>query len=219
MNPRADAGSDVGAGIIGSRRKYFLNVLRAIGAMAEIVGSRISRPLGARLAARLAAIGAAAASPMLPFVGVPLALGIAGYLAITLSRPDNVLRGRRLSAAQHRRAAIIVGGGIFGIAALASATLAGLDLAARLEARLHDRIEIAAGEGTLRPGQTLRECERPACARATIVTLASDRTLGVAALRGFIRHDVRAFGRRRPASRSNGDGQDSDGPGKSLRVQ
>lgn len=191
--------------------------------MAEIAGSPISRPLGARL--RLAAIAAAAAASLaLPPVGVPLALGIAGYLTISLSRPDKVLRGRTLSAAQHRRTAIIVGSAVFGAAALGSATLAGLDLAARLEARLYDRIEIAAGAGTLQLGETLQQCEGFACARARIVTLATNRTLGIAALRGFARHDVRAYGRRRPASRSNGNERGGnerggDGPGELLRAQ
>lgn len=180
--------------------------------MAEIAGSPIPRPPGTRLAViAVAAAAAAAASLALPSVGVPLALGVVGYLAIGLSRPDKVLRGRTLSAAQHRRTATAVGAAVFAAAALCSATLAGLDLAARLEARLYDRIESAAGAGTLELGETLRQCEALACARATIVALATDRTLGIAALHGFAWHDVRAYGRRRPASRSSGDRRDGDG--------
>ena len=61
---------------------------------------------------------------------------------------------------QHRRTAIIVGSVVFGIAALFSATLAGFDLAVRLEAQLYDRIEIAAGDGSLKLGETLRAMRR-----------------------------------------------------------
>ena len=67
--------------------------------------------------------------------------------------------------AQHRRTAIIVGSVVFAIAALFSATLAGFDLAVRLEAQLYDRIEIAAGDGSLKLGETLAQCEGFACAR------------------------------------------------------
>ncbi len=92
--------------------------------MVEIVNSPISRPASLRLAV-IAAVSAV--SLALPLVGVPLALGLAGYLTISLSKPNKVLRGRYLSALQHRRAAIIVGGAVFGVAAVLSATLAGLD--------------------------------------------------------------------------------------------
>lgn len=102
---------------------------------------------------RLAAIAAAAITSLaLPPVGVPLTLGLAGYLAIILSKPNRIVRGRTLCAAQHRRVAIIVGGAVFGLAALTSAALAALDLAGRRESQLHGRIEIAAGAGALRLG-------------------------------------------------------------------
>ena len=161
--------------------------------MVEIVNSPISRPASLRLAV-LAAV--AAASLVLPLVGVPLVLGVAGYLTISLSKPNRIVRGRYLSVMQHRRTAIIVGGVVFGIAALFSATLAGFDLAVRLEAQLYDRIEIAAGDGSLKLGETLAQCEGFACARATIVKLATFRTLGLAQLHGFAMHDVRAYGWR-----------------------
>jgi hypothetical protein len=170
--------------------------------MVEIVNSPISRPASLCLAV-IAAVSAA--SLALPLVGVPLALGLTGYLTISLSKPNKVLRGRNLSMPQHRRAAIIVGGTVFGIAALLSATLAGLDLATQLEAQLCERIEIAAGAGSLKLGETLAQCEGLACARATIVKLATFRTLGLAQLHGFAMHDVRAYGRRQSAGRANGD--------------
>jgi len=67
---------------------------------------------------RLAAVVAVAiVSLPLPPVGVPLALGLAGYLAIVLSKPNQVVRGRTLSTVQHRRAAIIVGSAVCGLAA------------------------------------------------------------------------------------------------------
>jgi hypothetical protein len=170
--------------------------------MVEIVNSQISRPASLRLAV-IAAVSAA--SLALPRVGVPLALGLTGYLTISLSKPNRIVRGRYLSVTQRRRTAVIVGGVVFGIAALLSATLAGFDLAVRLEAQLYDRIEIAAGAGSLKLGETLEQCDGFACARATIVKLATFRTLGLAQLHGFAMHDVRAYGCRQSAGRGNGD--------------
>ena len=167
--------------------------------MVEIAGFPISRPASSRLA--LAAAGAAA-SLVLPLVGIPLAFGLAGYLTISLSKPDKVVRGRTLSMAQHRRAAFIVGGAVFAIATLCSATLAGLDLAAGLEAQLYDRIETGAGAGALQLGETLQVCRGLACARATVVRLATSKTLGLAELHGFTVHDLRIFGWRRPIARA-----------------
>ncbi len=167
--------------------------------MVEIVGFPISRPASSRLA--LVAAGAAA-SLVLPLVGVPLAFGLAGYLTISLSKPDKVVRGRTLSMAQHRRAALVVGAAVFAIAALCSATLAGLDLAARLEAQLYDRIETGADAGVLQLGDTLQVCQGFACARATVIKLATSKTLGLAELHGFALHDLRIFGWRRPAARA-----------------
>ena len=179
--------------------------------MVEIVGTAISRPASSRLAA-IAAV--AAASLALPPVGVPLAVALAGYLTIRLSKPNQVVRGRTLSPAQQRRAAIIVGGGVLGIAAMLSATLAGLDLATRLEAQLYDRIEIAAGADSLKLGETLQQCEGFVCAQATIVKLATFRTLGLVQLRGFVVDDVHAYGWRQPTGQRN-----RDGPGEPLRVR
>jgi hypothetical protein len=179
--------------------------------MVEIVGFPIPKPAGSRLAV-LAAVAAAGLAP--PLVGVPLALGVAGYLTISLSKPNRIVRGRCLSVTQHRRTAIIVGSVVFGIAALFSATLAGFDLAIRLEAQLYDRIEIAAGSRSLELGETLAQCEGFACARATIVKLATFRTLGLAQLHGFAMHDVRAYGWRQ----STGPGND-DRPGEAQRAR
>jgi hypothetical protein len=166
--------------------------------MVEIVSAAISRPASARLVV-IAAV--AAASLVLPPVGVPMALGVAGYLTIALSKPNCVVRGRILSAAQHRRTALAVGSGVFGIAALFSATLTGLGLATRLEAQLYDRIEVAAGAGSLKLGDTLQQCESFACAQATIVRLATFRTLGLVQLRGFALDDVHAYAWRQPMGR------------------
>jgi hypothetical protein len=179
--------------------------------MVEIVNSPISRPASLRLAV-IAAVSAASLAR--PLVGVPLALGLTGYLTISLSKPNRIVRGRCLSVTQHRRTAIIVGSVVFAIAALFSATLAGFDLAVRLEAQLYDRIEIAAGDGSLKLGETLAQCEGFACARATIVKLASFRTLGLAQLHGFAMHDVRAYGWRQSTGRGNGDW-----PGQALRAR
>jgi len=164
--------------------------------MVEIVGFPISRPANSRLA--IIAAAAAVASLFLPLVGVPLAFGLAGYLTISLSKPDKVLRGRTLSATQHRRAAIVVGGSVFAVAVLFNATLTGLDLANRLEARLCDRVET--GAGALQIGDTLQVCEGLACARATVTKLATSKTLGLAELHGFAVHDLRIFGWRQPTS-------------------
>jgi hypothetical protein len=170
--------------------------------MVEIVNSPISRPASLRLAV-IAAVSAA--SLALPQVGVPLALGLTGYLTISLSKPNRIVRGHSLSVTQHRRTAIIVGSIVFEIAALLSATLAGFDLATRLEAQLCERIEIAAGDGSLKLGETLAQCEGFACARATIVKLATFRTLGLAQLHGLAMHDVRAYGWRQSTNWRNGD--------------
>jgi hypothetical protein len=109
----------------------------------------IPKPAGSRLAV-LAAVAAPGLAPAL--VGVPLALGVAGYLTISLSKPNRIVRGRSLSVTQHRRAAIIVGSVVFGIAALFSATLAGFDLSAKLEAELYDSIGLS-GESNSRASE------------------------------------------------------------------
>ena len=177
--------------------------------MVEIVGSPISRPASARVAAiAVVAAVAAAAGFALPRVGVPPALGLVSYLAIRLCRPNRLLRRRTLSVAQHRRAAIIVGSVVFAGAALFSATLAGLDLAGRLQSRLYQRIASAADAGDLKLGETLQQCEEFACARATIVELASARSLGLAKLRGFAVDDLHAYGWRQPLLRSQRNRQD-----------
>jgi hypothetical protein len=169
--------------------------------MVEIVGSPISRPASARLAAIAAvAVATAAAGFALPRLGVPPALGLVGYLAIRLSKPNPMPRRRTLSAAQHRRAAIIVGSLVFAGAALFSATLAGLDLAGRLQSQLYQRIARAEDAGDLKLGETLQQCEEFACARATIVELATARSLGLAKLRGFAVDDLHAYGWRPPIS-------------------
>jgi hypothetical protein len=171
--------------------------------MVEIVGSPISRPASPRLAA-IAAVAAVAAvmGLALPRLGVPPALGLVGYLAIRLSKPNQLLRRRGLSAAQHRRAAIIVGSLMFAGAALFSATLAGLDLADRLQSRLDQGIASAEDAGDLKLGETLQQCEEIACARATIVELATARSLGLAKLRGFAVDGLHAYGWRQPILRS-----------------
>jgi len=170
--------------------------------MVEIVGFPLSMPASSRLAI----IGAvAAASLMLPLVGVPLAFGLAGYLTISLSKPNKVVRGRTLSALQHRRAAIVVGGTVFALAMLFSATLAGLDLANGLEAQLYDRLEAAASARALQLDDTVLVCEGFACARATVIKLATPKALGLMEFHGFALHDVRIYGWHQPASRADGD--------------
>ncbi len=169
--------------------------------MVEIAGSPISRPARARLAVFAAVAAVAAASLALPLVGVPPALGVAGYLTIRLSKPNQVRRGRVLSAAQQRRAAIVVGSAVFGIAALFSGSIAGLDLAARLESRLHDQLETFGA--TLKLGDTRWECEKFACASATVIKPATDKTLGIAELHGFALNEMHAYGWRQRAQQSS----------------
>ena len=142
---------------------------------------------------------------MLPPVGVPLAFGLAGYMTISLSKPNQVVRGRTLSAAQHRRAAIVVGAAVFALAILFSATLTGLDLARGLEARLYDRVEAAASAGALRLDDTVHVCEGLACDQATVIKLATSKTLGLMEFHGFALHDVRIYGWRQPTARAEGN--------------
>ena len=172
--------------------------------MVEIVGSPISRPASARVAAiAVVAAVAAAAGLALPRVGVPPALGLVGYLAIRLSKPNRLLRRRTLSVAQHRRAAIIVGSVVF------AGRRAVQRNARRSRSRrppavpIYHRIASAADAGDLKLGETLQQCEEFACARATIVELASARTLGLAKLRGFAVDDLHAYGWRQPVLRSH----------------
>jgi hypothetical protein len=112
-----------------------------------------------------------------------LGLRFAGCPAISLGKPDKVRPGRIPSAARQRRTAKIAGSAAFWIATLFSAMLAGLDLVTRLESGLHDGIEIATDADTLRLGKMLEQCEKFACARATICKFATRRTLGIAKLR------------------------------------
>ncbi len=184
--------------------------------MVEISGSAVPRPAGIRLIGLAAAAIAVATvtSLALPPVGVPLALGLAGYFAIILSKPNQIVRGRTLSAAQRQRAALVVAGAVFGLAALISAAIAALDLAGRLQSQLYDRIDSTAGAGRLRLGESLRECGEFACARATIVRLATDNTLGIAELHGFALDDLHAYARHQLPNRANWDR-----PGEPSRIR
>ncbi len=169
--------------------------------MVEIAGSAISKPGGTRWAVIAAIVAIMVASLALPRVGVPLGFGVAGYLTIRLSKPNQVLRRRVLSAAQHRRAAVVVGGATFAVATLFSATIAGLDLAARLEAQLCDRLETERAK--LRLGETVRQCEEFACVSATVIKPATDKTLGIAELHGFALTEMHAYGWRQAPNQSS----------------
>lgn len=124
-----------------------------------------------------------------PLAGVPLALGIAAYAAIRACRPDQVLRGRRLSPWQHRRAAVLMGGLILLGSTVFSLTIYGIALAGRLEHRLQRDAALGYRRGELRLGQVFEACEAMACARARIVQLTTSHTLGIARLSGFALHD------------------------------
>jgi hypothetical protein len=117
-----------------------------------------------------------------------LALGIATYAAIRLSKPNQIVRGRTLSPNQHRRAAAITAVGITGMAGFLSGTLAAVDLANMIEHRLHDTLAITHGRGELKLGQILDECQSLVCARATVIKLPTPATYGVAKLTGFALH-------------------------------
>ncbi len=67
--------------------------------------------------------------------------------------------------------------------------------------------------GSLKLGETLKQCESFACAQATIVKLATFRTLGLVQLRGFALDDVRAYAWRQPMGRV-----DDNRPGGPLRA-
>jgi hypothetical protein len=124
-----------------------------------------------------------------PLAGVPLALGLAAYAAIRSCRPDGILRGRRLSPWQHRRAAALAGGLILVGSAAFSLTIYGIALAGRLEHRLQQDAVLDYRRGALRLGQVFEACEAVACARARIIRLTTPRTLGIARLSGFALHD------------------------------
>src|SRR5207244_1931199 len=123
-----------------------------------------------------------------PQFGVPLALGIAGYTLIKLSKPHAILRGRTLHPHQQHRAALIAGGGMLGIAALFSGTFSALDLANTLEHRLDDALKAAHRRGELKTGQIFEACNL-ACGRAVVLELPTPDTPGIAKLSGFARHE------------------------------
>src|SRR5438270_4625395 len=129
-----------------------------------------------------------------PIFGIPLALGVTAYGVIKFSKPHTIVRGRILSRRQHQRAAVTVGAGILAVAALFSAGIRAVELANLLEARLCDRLEVSHRKGELAIEQTLQECEQLACARATIVQLATHSALGIAKLSGFVMHDQSLYG-------------------------
>jgi len=137
---------------------------------------------------------AAAASLMLPLVGVPLALACASYGGIKLLKPHKVIRGRVLSELQHHRVAVVAGAAILGVAAGCSAIIYGLEVAGRLEHQLRVRIDIARDAGGLAVGTSFSECEEVLCAGATIVQIPADKILGVAKLSGFTLHRDTLFG-------------------------
>jgi hypothetical protein len=146
-----------------------------------------------KLAWTAAGVAGAAGAVGFPMVGVPLALGVAAYAAIRLSKPHKIIRGRSLSPRQHRRAAVIAAGGMAGIAALSSGTIAAVDLANMLEHRLHDALAITHCRGALVPGQVLAECQSLVCAQATVVKLATPSTFGMAKLSGFALHEQTVY--------------------------
>jgi hypothetical protein len=137
---------------------------------------------------------AAAASLMLPLIGIPLALACLSYAGIRLLAPHKIIRGRVLSELQHHRVAVMTGAAILGIAAACSTVIYGLGVAARLEHALRVDIDHARDLGQLRVGQVFDECERVMCASATIVQLPTNHTLGVARLAGLTLHPDTLFG-------------------------
>ncbi len=124
-----------------------------------------------------------------PLAGVPLALGLAAYAAISACRPDRILRGRRLSPWQQRRAALLTGGLILFGSALFSLTIYGIALAGRLEHRLQQDAALDYRHGELRLGQVFEACEVLACAQARVIQLTTPHTMGIARLSGFALHD------------------------------
>jgi hypothetical protein len=163
----------------------------------------IAIPLGSRkIAWTVAVIAAAAGAVEFPVVGIPLALGIATYAAIRLSKPHQILRGRNLSPTQHRRAAVIAAVGISGMAALSSGTVVAIDLAKLIENRLNDALAISHRSGELKLGQIFDECQSLVCARATVIKLATPSTFGIAKLNGFALHEQTIYHWRTASGRS-----------------
>jgi hypothetical protein len=150
--------------------------------------------------AGVTALGAAAIG--CPMVGVPLALGMAAYAAIRMSKPHAIVRGRTLSPRQQRRAAAIIGGGMLGIAALTGTLIYSLELANSLEHRLHHNIEAAYDQAEPQVGQVFEECKLFACARATIAQPSTPKTLGIARLNGFALHTQSLYHWRNPAAQT-----------------
>jgi hypothetical protein len=124
-----------------------------------------------------------------PLAWVPFALGLAAYTAIRACRPDQILRGRRLSPWQHHRAAVLTGGLILAGSAAFSLAIYGIALAGRLEHRLQQDAALDYRRGELKLGQVFEACEGVACARARIIQLTTFHTLGIARLSGFALHD------------------------------
>lgn len=129
-----------------------------------------------------------------PLAGIPLTLGLAAYAAIRWCRPDQVVRGRHLSAVHHHRAALVMAGLILLCAAVFSLTIYGIAVAGRLEHRLQRDAALGYRKGELKVGQVLEACEGLACARARIIQLATAHTLGIARLHGFALHDETIYG-------------------------
>jgi len=159
--------------------------------------------LSRRTAWTVAGIAAVAAAIIVsPLIGIPLALGAAAYTAIMLSKPYALVRGRTLSPRQQRRAAIIMGGGILGVAAVAGGSIWGLELARTLEHRLHHSVEAAYDQAEPQVGQVFEECTALACARATIAQPATPNTLGIIRLTGFALHQQSLYHWRNTAPRT-----------------
>jgi hypothetical protein len=124
----------------------------------------------------------------LPIFGVPLAVAVATYTSIRLSKPYAVLRGRTLSASQQQRAALIGAAALLGLGGVFSWTVYGFRLANILEHRLQDSLRDAQSRGELRPGQLFEECDL-VCAQAIVIEIPAYNSPGIAKLNGYALHD------------------------------
>lgn len=171
---------------------------RTIRGQAVPAPNHIPLPVVLAIAALLEATVVAVAWPA---IGIPVALAAAAYAVIILTSPDRILRGRVLTAREHRRTALFAAITLLGLAGLGSVTVYGVELANSLEQRLRDEVDVVRTRGDLHVGQVLEECASMACAQATIVQMPTNKLVGVARFSGFALHDQRVFGWRKSAGR------------------
>lgn len=137
------------------------------------------------------------ASLAVPPIGLPLAAGLAAFGTIKLSPLHMILRGRTVTPQHRDRLALISGIVMLSITAIFSGGAYGFQVANRLEERLYSGVESAHADGRLEIGRVFHECEKLACASATIVQMPGNQLFGIAELSGFVLKKKRLFGWRK----------------------